>query len=554
MTATAPDGAEAILDVLDAWGVERVFICPGSTEAAFLDAVERRAGPQLVLATHESVAVAAADAHARVTGRPAVAYLHTHLGLANGLAHLACAHAEHSPLVLLTGLKATAMQGSDGFTTCADVRALPRQFCKWEWQSLAAESVPGDLARALRTAGAAPAGPAWLGLPQDFLETTLRAPAPAAAPVAGRPAPSPGLLARAAQMLSEAARPVVVAGSEAARAGAWPALAELCERVGAVTLAEERRMIDTAAPVAALPNYAGPLEAGLPAAAEADLIVLAGTRNPLRFEPSTPAVLPGDTPVVHLCGDPAELALTGRPALSLAGDVAIAVAELARLAKPAPGRDDGFRERAVAAHRARADGSRARARADAAKLPIRVPSLMERLVGALEPGTLVVDDSVTSKAALLDQVLAPGGGLRYMTTTGGSLGWAMGAAVGAALASDAERVVAVVGDGVFQFGPQALWTAARERLPITWVVVNNRRYAAVGAALARLGRPVDGETASLGTDIGGPAIGDIASGFGVPGVRIERLDDLEPTLAWAGDQGGPALIEVLTDPGDLGPL
>ena len=79
-TETAPDGASALLAVLRGWGVDRLFTCPGSTEAGVLDATLRYPNLAVTLTTHEAVAVAMADGYARVTGRPAVAYLHTNVG------------------------------------------------------------------------------------------------------------------------------------------------------------------------------------------------------------------------------------------------------------------------------------------------------------------------------------------------------------------------------------------------------------------------------------------------------------------------------------------
>jgi len=84
-------GAHAVLRVLADWGIDVVLTCPGSTEGALLDLSREYPGIRVVLATHESVAVAAADGFARACGRPAVAYLHTNVGLANGIAHLSCA-------------------------------------------------------------------------------------------------------------------------------------------------------------------------------------------------------------------------------------------------------------------------------------------------------------------------------------------------------------------------------------------------------------------------------------------------------------------------------
>ena len=110
-------GAHALFDVLEQWGIDLLFTCPGSTEAAVLDASIDIPAMRMVLTTHESIAVSAADGYARVTGRPAVAYLHANVGLANGVAHLACAASTRTPLLVLNGMKSTEMQNRGGFTT-----------------------------------------------------------------------------------------------------------------------------------------------------------------------------------------------------------------------------------------------------------------------------------------------------------------------------------------------------------------------------------------------------------------------------------------------------
>jgi benzoylformate decarboxylase len=114
-----------------------------------------------------------------------------------------------------------------------------------------------------------------------------------------------------------------------------------------------------------------------------------------------------------------------------------------------------------------------------------------------------------------------------------------------------NRVIAVLGDGVFQFGLAGLWTAMHRALPVTFVVVNNRSYGAVKAALRRHdGAAVARDTYPV-TSLAGADIAAIARGFGVGGVRVERLGELEAALAL---RPGPTVIEVLTDPNDSGPL
>ena len=531
--------ADAMFATLRARGVDRVFICPGSTEAAFLDASLEHPDVALVLTTHEAVTVSMADGHARLTGRPAVAYVHTHLGLSNGLAHLSAACLAESPVVVVTGLKATSLHGAEaGFTTTSDVRALPRQFVKWAHETASTQAIATDLDHALDVAASAPAGPVFLGLAQDRMEADVAVPlAPDRPDVALEPArPAPAAVAHTAELIARSRRPLVVAGARMFRpsVSALAALGTLARTAGAPILVEDRRTIERAEPFG-LDGYAGVLDGASEAVRRADLVLLAGARTPIRFEHTAPPVLPDGVPVVRL----AEEAHT--------------MQDLAAALDGAAPETVAFRDDAIAAHRTRTAQLRREADEQAGAVPVKVPALMRRLCAALAPGTWVVDDSVTSQTALLDHALAWDANLRYLTTASGSLGWAMGAALGVAEAQPGECVVGVLGDGVFQFGLPALWTAVDRGLDVTFVVVNNGGYGAVRAALRRF----DGMAVARGdypsTGLPGADLAAIARGFGAVGVRIERLDELGDALAAAEAAPSLAVIEVLTDPDDSGP-
>ncbi|NUR92275.1 MAG: hypothetical protein HOY71_50085, partial [Nonomuraea sp.] len=157
-----------MFETLQAWGVRHVFCCPGTTEVSLLDASIDHPSPELMLTTHESVAVAMADGYARASGELGVAYLHTHLGLANGLAHLHCAALARSPVAVLTGLKPSKLAGRKGFTHVPQTGDLARPFCKSVREARLLEE---DLHHTLAAALTPPAGPAYLGIPQDVLES-----------------------------------------------------------------------------------------------------------------------------------------------------------------------------------------------------------------------------------------------------------------------------------------------------------------------------------------------------------------------------------------------
>ncbi|GAB3805530.1 benzoylformate decarboxylase [Micromonospora zhanjiangensis] len=529
--------ADALLDVLRAWDVRHIFTCPGSTEAAVLDALVVRDDLDLVLTTHEGVTVSIADGLSRATRGPSVAYLHANVGLTNGLSNLYAAQLAYSPVVVLNGLKASSIQAHGGFTTGRRMRDLVHQYVKSDWQSLTADAIGEDVNRAFRTAVTEPAGPVWVGLSQDLTEQETTATVP---PVAGfrfdsRTAPSPAGLAEAARLLAEARRPVLVAGSELARVGAIDALVRLSEKLGVPVLHEDRRGLERPGFPTDHPHFHGQYTPQHPLVAEADLLVFLGARLFNEFEtPRTPQLPPG-VRVVHGHTDPQHVAAIHGVDVGLVGDQRLLVEALLDAVPPPTG------PRPVPPYAPDPQPAPARA---AAGGRLRAAEVVDVVTDALRGAALVGD--ATTAGGVLQQRAEQRGGDDYFVSTSGSLGWGMGAALGVKLGLPHRRVAAVLGDGVFQFGMPALWTAAQRRIPVTYVVLNNERYAAVGAALRRFGGQAVRRDRWPGTDIAGPNIADISSGFGVPGQRVDSLRDLRERLDAARAVEHPTLIEVMT--------
>ena len=309
--AAANDAAHAIFELLRSWGIDLIFTCPGSTEAAILDASLDFPEVRLILTTHESIAVAAADGYARVTGRPAIAYLHANVGLANGIAHLTCASNAHSPVVVLNGLKSTAIANRDGFTTSPFQQDYVRQLVKRSRVALKADGIPGDFSRALQAALAEPAGPVYLGLPQDLVDAPVAAPLPPAKRrrLDARLRPDPDAVGDAAQRLSAGHAVTIVAGSEIAfSATARDAVTALAERLQAPLLLEDRRSMQAAAILGDHPAFAGSYALAHPAVAGADVLLYAGMYSFVEFEEQRGPFQPPGAHIVHLCSDPAQIA------------------------------------------------------------------------------------------------------------------------------------------------------------------------------------------------------------------------------------------------------
>ncbi|GIH15338.1 thiamine pyrophosphate-binding protein [Rugosimonospora africana] len=541
---TRPDRtvAGALLDLVADWGVNRLFTCPGSTEAAVLDAMVDRDDLDLVLTTHEGVTVSMADGLARATGAPSLAYLHANVGLSNGLANLYAAQLAYSPVVVLNGLKPATIQARSGFTTARRTRDLVGQFVKDDWQSLTSDTVVEDVNRAFTLAVAEPAGPVWVGLSQDLLDRPADAPQPnvSAHRVDTRVAPSRAALDSAARLLRQAQAPVLIAGSEVGRAGAVPAMVALAQRLGAPVFMEERRSFERPGFPTGHPNYRGDYDVNHPLVQQADVLFFVGGRVFHEFEPAKRPSLPPGATVVHSHPDAQQIGRIYGVDAGLVGDPRLVLEALAELLgvdadRPAP-------PPVPAAEVPPADP-------DARYL--RPVDAVLAVTEALSGSTLVGD--VTTAGGLLQRYADKPTGESFFVSSSGSLGWGMGAALGVQLGQPGRHVAAILGDGVFQFGVPALWTAAYYRIPVTFVVLNNQRYAAVGAALRRFGGRAVQTHEYPGTDLAGPRIAEVSTGFGVPGVRVTGLADLRDELRSARSADGPALIEVMTDPDDFGP-
>jgi benzoylformate decarboxylase len=259
--------------------------------------------------------------------------------------------------------------------------------------------------------------------------------------------------------------------------------------------------------------------------------------------------------VIQLDDDAREVGKTYPVTLGIVGDVG---GGLRALTSALDARLSGA-ERAAAAERAallgrtREQHSRrlaAGAEAAASRTPIAPAFLMHTLAGLLPADAIVVDESASSLPHVLRH-LPFGSHADFFGSKTGTLGWAMGAAVGVQLAWPRRKVVATIGDGSVMYAPQALWTAARYRLPITYVVVNNTSYAILKSGMVTLGLPSAKRGIYPGMDLVDPEIDylALARAMGVRAARVEKPGDLRDTLADALAQRGPALVDVVIDRG-----
>jgi len=544
--------SQAYLEVAAAHGVEYVFGLPGTSGQEFIGTIADQEKIRFILALHETCVVSMADGHARVTGRPQLAQVSTLPGSCNAVGALYDAYRDRSPVIVTSTNVDTRIAGRDSHTEGKDLVEMTKQFTKWSAEVHRADRIPEFLNRAFKVAATPPTGPVYLALPSNLLGEAINVETPVAerSRVIPRIGADPEALEKAAKLLTTAKRPLIVAGSGIAKSGATGELIKLAEIVGAPVVMEPRYSFlsfPTDHPhsfqiAERQPSF------NLPVWGEPDLLLAIGCRLIREYRYLPEPVIKPETRCIHIEEDPWEIGKVFPVDIGIIADARSALRALLDI-YPRITADTGRNERIELIHKARQQVNadlETKIRQGWDAKPINTARLVRTMDRLIENDALIVNESPTSKDILVANFRFSGGRSYFSNSSGGYLGWGLGAAIGAKLASPRRRVVACLGDGCAMFGLQGLWTLAKYRVPLTVIVFNNRAYMAVKNQFRGSEERVR-IAAEMGADLTGPDINlaRLAETFGIYGQRVEEPDDIEPVLKRALDQNGPALVDVV---------
>jgi benzoylformate decarboxylase len=545
--------SQAYLEVAAAHGVEYVFGLPGTSGQEFIGTIADQEKIRFVLAMHETCVVSMADGHARVTGRPQLAQVSTLPGSANAVGALYDAYRDRSPVIVTSTNVDTRIVGRDSHTEGKDLVEMTKQFTKWSAEVHRADRIPEYLNRAFKVASAPPSGPVYLALPSNLLGETINNANPEAdrSRIVPRIAGDPEALAQAAKLLAQAKRPLIVAGSSIAKCGATEELIKFAELVAAPVVMEPRYSFlafPTTHPQSFQIAERQP-SFNLPVWGEPDLIFAVGCRLIREYRYLPEPVIKPETRCIHIEEDPWEIGKVFPVDIGIIADAKSALRSLVEIYPKISAPSDGKAERLESIRKAKEQVNsdlehRVMQGWDAT--PINAARLVRTMDRLIDKDALIVNESPTSKDILMANFHFSPGRSYFSNSSGGFLGWGLGAAIGAKLASPKRRVVACLGDGSCMFGIQGLWTLAKYRVPLVVIVFNNRAYMAVKNQFRGSEERIR-IAAEMGAEITGPDINfaRLAETFGIFGQRVEQPDAVEPALKRALEQTGPALVDVL---------
>ncbi len=542
--ARTPIAADVFLRSLAEHGVDFFFANPGTDFPPIVEAFSRgRASnarlPRPVLVPHENLAVAMAHGAYLMSGRPQAVMVHVNVGTANTINNLINLARDRVPLLLAAGRTPVTETGSFGSRSrpihwaqeMFDQAGMLREIVKWDYELRQPGQIGDVVARAFEVAMTSPRGPVYLVLPREPLSASPGDAAPTAPRArASTPYPDPTAVARLADLIAAAERPLIIAAN--IESDAVAPLARLVDHAAIPVVAHNPRTL-------CLPS-SHPMHFGYepaPLLAHADLVIVVESDVPWIPSLQQP---PDGCRVAHIGEDPA---FARYPMRSFPTDLAIkagAAATLTALATEVPNR--------LSRHEARVTTRRQRLAAEAASRRATIagqiknpgerisPQYLSHVIGEVLPDATIFNEY----PLILDHCPREKPGSFFGLSPAGGLGWGFGAALGAKLAAPERLMVATIGDGAYLFANPTVahWVADAHDLPVLVIVFNNSRYGAVRRATLSMFR--DG---AAGEDDGrfladldpSPPFEAMVNAQGGYGVRVERPEDLFDALRRARD-------------------
>lgn len=553
----ARTGIQLFLDLLAGYGVKHLFGNPGTTEMPLNDALVGDRRFQYILGLQEVPVMAMADGYAMASGQLGVVNLHISCGLGNAMGMLYNAYREGTPLLVTAGQQDRRLMFEEPILWGQMVEVV-RPWTKWACEVQRVQDMPIALRRAAQAALTPPTGPVFLSLPVD-VQMELAAD-PDLSPIRlpdSRVRPPAEAIAKAAQLLAGAQNPAILAGSRVTERDAMNELIAVAESLGAPVITESgtthgRLAFPSDHPLngQGLPLWSPEVRKRLE---EYDVLLVVGMdllRQYIYFEPSRP--IPEHIKLVHIDEDPHQIGKNYAAEVGVIGDTKVALAELQdalAVQTLTPAKVTAQRER-TARHVAKHEAARRKLEEQIARnretRPLTPLGLMGALAKVLPPDVAVIEEAVTTTNTTFERLGVLKNTTGYFGHRGWALGWGLGVSIGAKLAWPDRPVLALLGEGAAAYGVQGLWSAAKYRIPVVFVICNNAQYQILKLCGRSLSLPEAEAERFEGVDLVGPELDylALARGFGVEAHRISEPDELAERVSAAFQGDKPILFDV----------
>ncbi|WP_148688717.1 acetolactate synthase large subunit [Methanopyrus sp. SNP6] len=547
-----PTGARVLVECLKEEGVEHIFGYPGGAVLPIYDEIYDEVSIEHILVRHEQGAAHAADGYARVKGKPGVCMATSGPGATNLVTGIATAYMDSSPVIAITGQVPTTMIGKDAFQE-VDAVGVFMPITKHNYQIGKPEEIPEVVKEAFKIAITGRPGPVHIDVPKDVQEAEADIEIPKTVEVEGLNVVKRGhpvQVKRAAELLAEAERPVILAGGGCVISNATRELIELAELLGApvaTTLMGKGAFPEDHPLALGMAGMHGTKAANY-ALTECDVLLAVGCRFSDRTTGDPSGFAPG-AKIIHIDIDPAEIGKNIPVDVPIVGDAKLVLRDLIKELK----RRKYLRER-----------KRWGKRIEELKAEVEMPpehtesdqrisprELVRALHEALRDRDYILTTDVGQNQMWMARYFPVEEPRRFISSGGlGTMGFGLPAALGAKVAAPEKTVVAVVGDGGFLMTAQELATAVDNDIEVKVFVMDNRLLGMV----AQWQRLFYDERLSESKLDEKTDIVKLTGSYGATGITVEEPSELESAVEEAFETPGTVVVDVFVDPKEIIPM
>lgn len=537
-------GAQVLLECLREQGVDTIFGFPGGTVINIYDALYDRDDMTHILTAHEQGATHAADGYARATGKVGVVLVTSGPGASNTVTGIATAYRDSVPMVVITGQVARSLLGKDSFQEL-NITAITRPITKKNYIVKSPCKLPEIVREAFETARSGRPGPVLIDIPKDIqaaeidyqpveIDTSYKT---------GSLSPMPEEMVRhlnkAVELINDSKRPVIYAGGGVKISDSCGELLKFAEKIKAPVACS---LMGTGAFPGTHPNFMGLLgmhgsRCSNLAISNCDLLIAIGAR----FSDRTICKADGFAPyahIIHIDIDPEEFGKNIDIRIPLCGDVK---QYLKLLLERVEEKQPGVWNRQIQ------DWKKAYAVNYKSNGPLNPHYLISKIY-ELTKGKSIITTEVGQNQMWTAQYYPFTEPRTFISSGGlGTMGFGLGAAIGAAIGRPDRRVINMAGDGSFKMNLAELSTISRYKLPIIQVVFNNNSLGMVRQWQKIFYNERYSQT-SLGDEV---SFVKLAGAFGIQAMRIAKDEEVEKVMKKALRMNEPVVIECMIHHNDL---
>ncbi|KAA1306475.1 MAG: thiamine pyrophosphate-binding protein [SAR202 cluster bacterium] len=544
-------GKQAVLEMLKAEGIEYIFGNPGTSEGPLIDMLGDYPEFKYIMALQESVAMGMGESFARSTEKTSFVSLHVDSGLANGIALMLDALNTGTPMVV-TSANYDSRKINE---TKTDLAELVRPVTKWAVELDLPDQIPSVLRRAFNEANSHPKGPVYVGFTANALEGIADMNIVPSGKVHDEVIPSPTGILEAAKLLSQAKNPALMVGDRVSDDNAISESVDIAELLGMAVF--QSRGAEVSFPTTH-PQYQGMhslrSQESRESLKEFDVILTVGMDTLDELFYWGDVILDESQKLIHIDPIPGRVGRSEPTDVGIISNCKTGLAEL--ISEVSKTVDQNIvkarKSQVVSDALSQKEAYEESVKAKWNSTPMSPARMMYELSNAIPKNSIVVDDSISNRAAMRHYFPATERN-DIRGVRGQSIGGGIGATMGTQCAFPDRRVFGVLGDGSTMMTIQGLWTAANDKIPCIFVICNNGMYRVLKTNFNVYQKEILNEPEPAGdnllySDFVTPFnLCTIAEGMGLHSERVTDPNEIAGAVDRALASGGPALLDIVID-------